>query len=103
MSVMTRQTDHRARVSLPKEFASTKVVIERVGDGELRIRFAEINEETPVKFIEELPRTLSPRDTKRFFELLDNPPPPNAYLKKAIKEYKQRRSELRARRSDSRK
>ncbi|HLQ43126.1 MAG TPA: DUF1778 domain-containing protein [Planctomycetaceae bacterium] len=101
---MTRQTDPRARVSLPKDFASTKVIIERVGDGELRIRLAEVDDETPVTFLEEVPRRLSVRDTKRLIELLENPPPPNAALKKAIKEYRQYRQSLRRpRRGDSRK
>jgi predicted DNA-binding antitoxin AbrB/MazE fold protein len=37
-----------------------------------------------VEFHEESPTTLSDRDQDRFLELLENPPPPNAALRKAI-------------------
>ena len=96
MTAITRLTDLRARVSLPKQFASTTVIIEQVSNSELRIRMAKVDDE-PVKFIEEEPRQLSYRDQIRFLELLDNPPPPNAALKKAAKEYQRDRSRSRTR------
>lgn len=103
MTVMTRQTDPQARVSLPKRFASSKVTIEQVSQTELRICMAEV--EPAVTFVEELPpRQLSVRASKRLLELLENPPPPNAALKKAMKEYlKNRESLRRARKPDSKK
>jgi predicted DNA-binding antitoxin AbrB/MazE fold protein len=36
------------------------------------------------EFPEETPTVLSDRDRDRFLELLENPPPPNAALRKAI-------------------
>ena len=36
------------------------------------------------EFPEETPTMLSDRDRDRFLELLENPPPPNAALRKAI-------------------
>jgi hypothetical protein len=38
MSVVTRKTDRRGRIVLPDDFANQTVVIERIGDGELRLR-----------------------------------------------------------------
>jgi antitoxin component of MazEF toxin-antitoxin module len=38
MVVATRKTDQRARIVLPDDFANQTVVIERVGDNELRLR-----------------------------------------------------------------
>jgi antitoxin component of MazEF toxin-antitoxin module len=39
MSILTRKTDHKGRVTLPSDFAGCLVTVERVGD-ELRIRKA---------------------------------------------------------------
>jgi hypothetical protein len=39
MSILTRKTDHKARLTLPSDFASCLVTIERQGD-ELRVRKA---------------------------------------------------------------
>ena len=39
MDVITRKTDHKARLTLPSDFASCLVTIERQGD-ELRLRKA---------------------------------------------------------------
>jgi hypothetical protein len=39
MSTITRKTDHKARLTLPPDFASCLVTVERVGD-ELRVRKA---------------------------------------------------------------
>jgi hypothetical protein len=38
MTFITRQADSRARIVLPDDFANETVVIERVGDNELRLR-----------------------------------------------------------------
>jgi hypothetical protein len=98
MATLTRTTDEKARVSLPKRFAAVKVVIEEVGDSELRIRKARVKTKTARvndPFVEESERQLSPAATKKLIELLENPPPPTPALKRAIKEYKQLRSSLR--------
>ena len=63
MATLTRITDEKARVSLPKRFADMKVLIEEVGDSELRIRKAGAAAKTQDKecrFIEEEERRLSP-------------------------------------------
>jgi len=39
MDILTRKTDHKARLTLPSDFASCLVTIERQGD-ELRLRKA---------------------------------------------------------------
>ena len=39
MNIITRKTDHKARLTLPSDFASCLVTIERQGD-ELRLRKA---------------------------------------------------------------
>ena len=98
MATLTRTTDEKARVSLPKRFAETKVLIEEVSDSELRIRIAGVSTKASggnIGFVEETERQLSPAATKRLIELLENPPPPTPALKRAIKEYKQIRSSLR--------
>ena len=98
MATLTRTTDEKARVSLPKRFAATKVVIEEVGDSELRIRKARVKAKAASaddSIVEESERQLSPAATKKLIELLENPPPPTPALKRAIKEYKQLRSSLR--------
>jgi antitoxin component of MazEF toxin-antitoxin module len=39
MSILTRKTDHKGRLVLPRDFAGCLVTVERVGD-ELRVRKA---------------------------------------------------------------
>ncbi len=95
MPTLTRTTDPKARVSLPKAFASTTVLIEQVSETELRIRKAQVVPEDEVRFVEETQRRLSVGETKRLLELLENPPPPNAYLKKAMRDYKKVRASVR--------
>jgi len=83
MPAETRTTDAKGRVSLPKHFANATVLIEQISDTELRIRKARVIPEDEVPFAEENVRTLSARDSKRFLELLENPPPPTEALKRA--------------------
>jgi hypothetical protein len=40
MAIVTRSTDKKARLTLPKEFADSLVIIERISDSELRIKKA---------------------------------------------------------------
>jgi hypothetical protein len=91
MTTQTRNTDSKARVSLPREFANTTVIIEQVSSTELRIRKAQVIPEDEIRFREEIAMPLSDRDRDLFLALLENPPPPNEALRKAAKEYKKRR------------
>jgi hypothetical protein len=85
----TRSTDAKGRISLPKSFANTTVIIDQVSDSEIRIRKAVVIPEDELRFYEETAALLSDRDRDRFLELLDNPPAPNAALRKAAKKHAQ--------------
>jgi hypothetical protein len=84
MTALTRTTDKKGRVSLPKGFANATVIIEQVSDTELRIRKARVVPEDEAAFAEEAPLVLSDRDRDRFLALLDNPPPPSDALRKLM-------------------
>jgi hypothetical protein len=90
MTSLTRTTDSKARISLPKGFANTTVIIERVSDTEVRIRKAVVVPADEMRFVEEASVPLSDRDRDIFLALLDNPPPPNEAFKKAAARHKQR-------------
>jgi hypothetical protein len=83
MASETRTTDAKGRVCLPKAFANATVIIEQVSDTELRVRKARVIPEDEIRFSEELPIVLSGRDRDRFLRALDNPPKPNAALRRA--------------------
>jgi len=83
MKTETRTTDTKARVTLPRAFANSTVIIEQVSETEIRIRKARVIPEDEIRFREESTLVLSERDGERFLELLDNPPKPNAALRKA--------------------
>lgn len=82
MSSLIRTTDKKARVSLPGAFANATVIIEQVSDTELRIRKAQVVPEDEYRFPEEAVAPLSDRDRDLFLKLLDNPPAPNASLRR---------------------
>jgi uncharacterized protein (DUF1778 family) len=84
MKTETRTTDTKARVTLPRAFANSAIIIEHVSETELRIRKARVIPEDEIRFREESPLVLSDRDRDRFLDLLDNPPKPNAALRKAV-------------------
>ncbi len=88
MASLTRTTDSKARVSLPKAFANATVIIEQVSDTELRIRKAQVIPEDEVLFSEETRAPLSDRDRDLFLALLDKPPEPNEALRRAAAEFK---------------
>lgn len=83
MDAETRTTDSKGRVSLPKAFANSTVIIEKVSDTELRVRKARVVPEDEVPFREESALVLSDRDRDRFLEALEHPPEPNAALLRA--------------------
>lgn len=82
-TVETRNTDSKGRLTLPREFANSPVIIEKISDTELRIRKAVILPEEEVRFLEESGSALSNPERDQFLELLDNPPKVNAALRKA--------------------
>ena len=80
MGLVTRSTDAKGRVCLPKAFANATVIIEQVNENELRIRKARVIPEDEIRFMEEAPIVLSDRERERFVHALDHPPKPNAAL-----------------------
>jgi hypothetical protein len=90
MPYETRSTDAKARVSLPKAFANSTVIIEQVSPSELRIRKAEVIPEDELPFYEESAAPLSDRDRDRFLALLADPPKANVALKRAVAKHKTR-------------
>ena len=87
--LIDRTTDAKARVSLPKSFANSRVVIEEVSDTEVRIRKARVIPEDDLPFEESL-RPLSDRDRDAFLALLDRPPEPTAAFRRAAARAKRR-------------
>ncbi len=84
-STETRTTDSKGRVTLPRGFANSSVIIEQVSDTEVRIRKAVIIPEDELAFFEQSAAPLSDRDRDLFLAMLDNPPKPTAALKKAAR------------------
>jgi hypothetical protein len=90
MAAEIRVIDTKGRVSLPKGFANSTVVIEQISDSEVRIRKARVIPENELRFQEESMATLSDRDRDRFLNLLDKPPKANKALKKAVARHRAR-------------
>ncbi len=84
MGLETRSTDAKGRVSLPKTFANATVIIEQLNENELRIRKARVIPEDEIRFSEEVSVDLSDRDRERFLQALDQPPKPNAALRRLM-------------------
>src|ERR1700689_2104517 len=84
MTIQTYTTDEKARITLPKNFASSTVLVEQVSETELRIRKARVIPEDDLPFVEEAMAPLSDRDRDVFLALLDNPPPPNEALRRLL-------------------
>jgi hypothetical protein len=84
MGLETRSTDAKGRVSLPKAFANATVIIEQVNENELRIRKARVIPEDELRFSEEVPIVLADRERERFLRALDQPPKPNAALRRLM-------------------
>ena len=81
-----RVTDSKARLTLPKAFANTTVLVEVVSETEIIIRKAKV---VPLSEADELPplphvQPLNDADRDLFLAILDNPPPPNAALRKLM-------------------
>jgi hypothetical protein len=87
METETRTTDKKARVTLPRAFANSTVIVEQVSDTEVRIRKAVVIPEDEIRFAEEMRTPLSPRDYDQLVELINNPPEPNETLRRAFAKY----------------
>ena len=85
-----RTTDAKGRLSLPKSFANSTVIVEEISDTEIRIRKARVVPEDEVRFAEEFRAPLSDRDRDLFLRLLENPPEPTEALKKAAARHRAR-------------
>ena len=83
MQSETRTTDTKARLTLPKQFASSTVIVEHVSPTELRIRRARVVAEDDLPTGEVI--RLSRAEWERFVAVLDAPPKPNAALKALFK------------------
>jgi len=60
------------------------VIIEQVSENELRIRRARVIPEDEIRFSEEAPIVLTDRERERFLRALDEPPEPNAALRRLM-------------------
>lgn len=90
-SVKLRESDSKGRVTLPRGFAKSPLLIEVVSDVELIIRKANVVPMRPVEdptFAEERPIALSGEDRDAFLAALDRPPPPNEALKRLLADAK---------------
>jgi hypothetical protein len=85
-----RTVDAKSRLLLPKEFANATVIVERIGENEIRIRKAVVVPVDEFPLIEDQLKPLSDRDRDLFLSLLDNPPEPTPSFLKAAKEYRKR-------------
>jgi len=86
----TRSTDAKARVSLPKAFANSTVIVEQISPTEVRIRKAVVVPADEIKFLEENRAPLSDRDRDRFLAMLDDPGETSPTLRKALTKHKRR-------------
>jgi hypothetical protein len=91
MATLTRTTDDKARVSLPRSFANATVLIQEISETELLIRKAQVIPEEEIGYAEDTQTTLTERDRDRFLALLDEPPAPSPALKKAVAKRRRRR------------
>lgn len=87
MATEIRTTDKKARVTLPRAFANSTVIVEPISDTEVRIRKARVIPEEEVRFAEETRTPPSDRDRDLFLEMLENPPEPTEALRRAFAKY----------------
>jgi len=90
MLTETRTADAKARITLPKSFAGSTVIVEQVSETEVRIRKARIVAEGDFPFTDPEVVKLSPRDRAAFLAALENPPEPNAALKRLMRPKKRK-------------
>ena len=90
MHTETRTADAKGRVLLSNKVANATLLVEQVSDTEYRVRLAKTIAIDEIPFMEESLAPLSDRDRDLFLSLLENPPPPNEALVKAMKRQKVR-------------
>ena len=90
MQTETRTTDGKGRVLLPKSFANSTVVVEQIGETEVRVRLAQVIPVDEILFPEETLQPLSDRDRDIFLAILEDTSPPNEALRKAMQRQKVR-------------
>lgn len=83
MAALMRTTDAKGRVLLPAGFANATVLLDVVGEGELRIRRAAVVPVEELRFSEERPIVLTDAERDRFLALLADPPKPGKAFRKA--------------------
>lgn len=79
-----RVTDSKARLTLPRSFANSTLLLEVRSENEIVLRKARI---VPMEPGEPETIRLSATDWKAFMAALDNPPEPNAALKELFTEF----------------
>jgi hypothetical protein len=79
-----RTSDAKGRLTLPREFASSTLLLEVVNENELVIRKAAVTPLSESGHPGSLRLTLSPAAFDHFLSVLDNPPEPNAALRKLM-------------------
>lgn len=90
MQTNIRTADSKGRVALPG-FANATVIVEAVSESEYRVRRARVIPEDEVILPEDrMPIVLSERDAKKVLAMIDNPPKPNAALRRAVKRFRKK-------------
>ena len=89
MTTAVRTADSKGRVVLPG-FANATVIVEAVTENEYRIRKARVIPESEVLPEDRMPIKLSERDAKKVLAMIENPPKPNAALRRAVKRHKKK-------------
>lgn len=73
MKQLSRTTDQKGRVILPKGFANATVIVEQLSPTEVRIRKAIVVPQDEMRFAEETPMRLSNRDRDAFLSAIEKP------------------------------
>lgn len=90
METAIRTADSKGRVILPG-FANATVIVEAVSDMEYRIRKARVIPEDELRFPEEeMAIVLTEREGEQILDMIENPPKPNAALRRAFKRYRKK-------------
>jgi uncharacterized protein (DUF1778 family) len=88
MAAAIRTADSKGRVVLPG-FANATVIVEALSDTEYRIRKARVIAEDDLRMPEDdMPIKLTEREAKKVLDMIENPPKPNAALRRAAKRYR---------------
>jgi uncharacterized protein (DUF1778 family) len=90
MQTAIRTADSKGRVVLPG-FANATVIVEAMSDTEFRVRKARVIPEDELRFPEDdMPIKLTERETLMVLDMMENPPKPNAALRRAAKRYRKK-------------